>query len=59
MTTKEKIALVNKVMNHIFDLSLTGVLSYDEVMYLYNELRHLRQYLTKLHLLELQGDDEK
>lgn len=56
MTTKEKkIALVNKVMNHIFDLSLTGVLSYDEVMYLYNELRHLRQYLTELHLLELQG----
>lgn len=58
MTTKEKIALINKVMNHIFDLSLTGVLSYDEVMYLYNELRHLRQYLTELHLLELQGDDK-
>lgn len=59
MTTKEKIALINRAMNHIFDLSHAGVLSDDELMYLYNEFWHLRQYLTELHLIELQQGDEK
>ena len=59
MTTKEKIALVNRMMDHLFDLSCQGKLSDDELQYLYNEFRHLRQYLTELHLLELQGGDEK
>ena len=59
MTTKEKIALINKAMDHIFDLSHAGVLSDDELMYLYNEFWHLRQYLTELRLIELQGKDEK
>ena len=64
MTTKEKIALINRAMSHIFDLSHAGVLSDDELMYLYNEFWHLRQYLirqylTELHLIELQEGDEK
>lgn len=58
MTTKEKIALVNRAIDHLFDLSWQGKLSYDELVYLCNELRHLRQYLTELHLLELQGGDK-
>lgn len=59
MTTKEKIALINRAMNHIFDLSHAGVLSDDELMYLYEEFWQLRQYLTELHLIELQEGDEK
>ena len=59
MTTKDKIALINKAIDHLFDLSQAGVLSDDELLYLYNEFWHLRQYLTELHLTELQGEDEK
>lgn len=54
MTTKDKIALINKAIDHLFCLSSAGVLSDDELQYLYNEFRHLRQYLR-----ELQGEDEK
>ena len=59
MTTKEKIALINKAIDHIFGLSYKGELSSDELLYLYNEFWQLRQYLTELHLTELQGKDEK
>lgn len=59
MTTKEKIALINRMMDHLFDLSCQGKLSDDELQYLYNEFRQWRQYLTELQLLELQGGDEK
>lgn len=48
MTTKEKIALINRAMDHLFVLSCQGKLSDDELQYLYNEFRHLRQYLTEL-----------
>lgn len=58
MTTKEKIALVNRAMDYLFDLAWQGKLSNDELQYLYNEFRHLRQYLTELHLLELQGKED-
>ena len=54
MTTKEKITLVNKAIDHLFWLSSAGVLSDDELQYLYNEFRRLRQYLR-----ELQREDEK
>ena len=54
MTTKDKIELINKAIDHLFCLSSAGVLSDDELQYLYNEFRHLRQYLR-----ELQGEDEK
>ena len=54
MTTKDKIAVINKAIDHLFCLSSAGVLSDDELQYLYNEFRHLRQYLR-----ELQGEDEK
>ena len=59
MTTKEKIALINKAIDHLFDLSHAGMLSDDELLYLYNEFWHLRQYLTELHLIELQGDENE
>lgn len=59
MTSKEKISLINRAMWHIFDLSNAGVLSDDEMMYLYNEFWHLRQNLRELQLIELQGVDEK
>ena len=55
MTTKEKIALINRMIDHLFDLSCQGKLSDDELQYLYNEFNHLRQYLIELHLIELQG----
>ena len=54
MTTKDKIALINRAMDHLFCLSSAGVLSDDELLYLYNEFHHLRQYLR-----ELQREDEK
>ena len=54
MTTKEKITLINRTMDHLFCLSSAGVLSDDELQYLYNEFHHLRQYLR-----ELQREDEK
>ena len=54
MTTKDKIALINRMIDHLFDLSCQGKLSDDELQYLYNEFRQLRQYLR-----ELQGEDEK
>ena len=54
MTTEEKIALVNRMMDHLFCLSSAGELSDDELHYLYNEFHHLRQYLR-----ELQREDEK
>ena len=60
MTTKEKIALVNRAIDHLFDLSCQGKLSDDELQYLYNEFRHLRQYLSELRSIELQeGSEEK
>lgn len=59
MTTKEKIALINRAMDHLFCLSSAGKLSDDELQYLYNEFWHLRQYLTELHLIELQGEEKK
>ena len=59
MTTKEKITLINKAIDHLFCLSSAGELSDDELQYLYNEFWHLRQYLTELHLRELQREDEK
>ena len=59
MTTKEKISLINRAMGHIFDLSHAGVLTDDELMYLYEEFWHLRQYLTELKLIELQEGNEK
>lgn len=59
MTTKEKIELINRAMWHIFDLSHAGVLSNDEMMYLYNEFWHLRQHLRELQLIELQGGKKK
>ena len=54
MTTEEKIALVNRMMDHLFCLSSAGELSDDELQYLYNEFQHLRQYLR-----ELKREDEK
>ena len=48
MTTKEKIALINRAMDHLFALSCQGKLSDDELQYLRDEFRHLRQYLTEL-----------
>ena len=54
MTTKDKIALINKAIDHLYCLSSAGVLSDDELQYLYNEFRYLRQ-----HLRELQREDEK
>ena len=36
MTTKEKITLINKAIDHLFDLSHAGVLSDDELLYLYD-----------------------
>lgn len=36
MKTKEKIELINRAMEHIFDLSHAGVLSDDETLYLYD-----------------------
>ena len=48
MNSKEKIALVNKAIDHLFCLSSAGVLSDDELQYLYNEFHHLRQYLREL-----------
>ena len=54
MTTKEKITLINKAIDHLFCLSSAGVLSDDELHYLYNEFHHLRQCLR-----ELQREDEK
>ena len=54
MTTKDKIALINKAIDHLFDLYLAGVLSDDGLMFLYHDFWHLRQYLT-----ELQRKDEK
>ena len=59
MTTKEKIALINRMMDHLFDLSCQGKLSDDELQYLYNEFRHWRQYLTELHSIELQERSEE
>ena len=60
MTTKEKIKLVNRSIDHLFCLSSEGLLSDDELQYLYDEFRHLRQYLTELRSIELQeGDEEK
>ena len=54
MTTKDKIALINKAIDHLFCLSSAGVLSDDELQYLYDEFRNLRQ-----HLRELQREDAK
>ena len=54
MTTKDKIALINKAIDHLFCLSSAGVLSDDELQYLYNEFHQLRQYLR-----ELQREDVK
>ena len=54
MTTKDKIALINKAIDHLFCLSSAGVLSDDELLYLYNEFKHLRQ-----NLRELRREDEK
>ena len=54
MTTKDKIALINKAIDHLFCLSGAGVLSDDELQYLYNEFHRLRQYLR-----ELQREDVK
>ena len=48
MTIKDKIALVNKAIDHLFCLSSDGVLSDDELQYLYNEFHQLRQYLREL-----------
>ena len=59
MTTKEKIKLVNRAIDHIFCLSSAGLLSDDELQYLCDEFRHLRQYLTELRSIELQEGDEK
>ena len=59
MTTKEKIKLVNRSIDHLFCLSSEGLLSDDELQYLYDEFRHLRQYLTELRSIELQEGDEK
>ena len=60
MTTKEKIKLVNRSIDHLFCLSSEGLLSDDELQYLYDEFRHLRQYLTELRSIELQeGGEEK
>ena len=59
MTTKEKIALINRMMDHLFDLSWQGKLSNDELQYLYNEFRQWRQYLTELHSIELQERSEE
>ena len=59
MTTKEKIKLVNRAIDHLFNLSCQGKLTDDELQYLCDEFRQLRQYLTELHLMELQGKDEK
>ena len=60
MTTKEKIILVSNEMDHLFYLYRVGVLSDDELQYLYDEFRHLRQYLTELRSIELQeGGEEK
>ena len=47
MTTKEKIALINKAIEHIFCLSSAGVLSEDELLFLYNEFYQLRQKLRE------------
>lgn len=47
MTTKEKITLINRAINHLFDISHAGVLSDDELMYLYNEFYKLRKNLRK------------
>ena len=55
MTTKEKIAVINRMMDHLFDLSCQGKLSDDELQYLYNGFRHLRQKLRE----ELLGVNEK
>ena len=59
MTTKEKITLINKAIDHLFDLYRAGVLSDDGLMFLYDDFWHLRQYLTELHLTELQEGDAK
>ena len=60
MTTKEKIKLVNRSIDHLFCLSSAGQLSDDELQYLYDEFRHLRQYLNELRSIELQeGGEEK
>ena len=47
MTTKEKIALINKAIDHLFCLSSAGVLSEDELSFLYNEFYQLRQKLIE------------
>ena len=54
MTTKDKIALINRAIDHLFCLSSAGVLSDDELLYLYNEFHQWRQYL-----IELQGDQNE
>lgn len=36
MTSKEKIALINRVMDYLFTLWLRGLLSDDEMLYLYD-----------------------
>ena len=59
MTTKEKIKLVNRSIDHLFCLSSAGQLSDDELQYLYDEFRHLRQYLTELRSIELQERGEE
>ena len=54
MTTKEKIILVSNEMDHLFYLYRVGVLSDDELQYLYDEFRNLRQRFIELRLKELQ-----
>ena len=58
MTTKEKIILVSNEMDHLFYLYRVGVLSDDELQYLYDEFRNLRQRFIELRLKELQEEEK-
>ena len=52
MTTKEKIALITKAMERLLDLARAGVLSDDDLLYLYHVFWCIRQYYRIMDVKE-------
>ena len=52
MTTKEKIALINKAIDRLLDLAIAGSLSDDELLYLYHVFWCIRQYYRIMDVKE-------
>lgn len=53
MTTKEKIALINKAMDHLLDLPISEEFSGDDLLYLYHVFWCIRQYYRIMNVKEL------